>query len=124
MALRWTASRGGIASAREQELRWARPSRTQAARRRGGLSPAAGLETGDSWQITIPRRSEQSSHSSLTSLKIDGFAGHIQGHDAPPFSYGLLGTFAGADRERLHQLRLDLAGLGRFSAKVLPRSSS
>ena len=47
LALRWTARRGGGASAREQELRWARPSRTQAARRRGGLSPAAGLETGD-----------------------------------------------------------------------------
>ncbi len=107
---------------REQELRWARPSRTQAARRRGGLSPgAAGLETGDSWQITIPRWPEQSSHSRLTSLKIGGFAGHILGHDAPPFSYGLLGTLAGIDRERLHQLRLDLAGLGRFSTKVLPR---
>ena len=115
----------GRRSAREQELRWARPSRTQAARRRGGLSPrAAGLETGDSWQITIPRRSEQSSHSSLTSLKIGGFAGHILGHDAPPFSYSLLGPLAGVDRERLHQLRLDLAGLARFSAKVLPRSSS
>ncbi len=70
MALRWTASRGGRASAREQELRWARPSHTPAARRRGGLSPrAAGLETGDSWQITIPRRPEQSSHSSLTEPK-------------------------------------------------------
>ena len=116
--------RGG-GSAREQELRWARPPHTQAARRRGGLSPrAAGLETGDSWQITIPRRSEQSSHSSLTSLKIGGFAGHIQGHDAPPFSYSLLGPLAGVDRERLHQLRLDLAGLARFSTKVLPRSSS
>ena len=92
MALRWTARRGGGGSAREQELRWARPSHTQAARRRGGLSPrAAGLETGNSWQITIPRRPEQSSHSSLTSLKIGGFAGHILGHDAPPFSYGLLG---------------------------------
>ena len=125
MALRWTARRGGGGSAREQELRWARPSHTQAARRRGGLSPrAAGLETGNSWQITIPRRPEQSSHSSLTSLKIGGFAGHILGHDAPPFSYGLLGTFAGVDRERLHQLRLDLAGLAQFSAKVLPRSSS
>jgi hypothetical protein len=34
MALRWTARRGG--GALEQELRWARPSHTQAARRRGG----------------------------------------------------------------------------------------
>jgi hypothetical protein len=60
----------------------------------------------------------------LTSLKIGGFAGDILGHAAPPFIYGLLGTVAGVDRERLHQLRLDLAGLGRFSANVLPRSSS
>ncbi len=67
---------------------------------------------------------EQSSHSSLTSLKIGGFAGHIQAHDVPPFSYRLLGSIAGVDRERLHQLWLDLAGLARFPAKVLPRSGS
>ena len=73
--------------------------------------------------MTIYPRFEQVSHLSLTSLKIGGFAGHIQEHDAP-LSSGLLGPFAGVDRERLHQLRLDLAGLARFPAKVLPRSSS
>ncbi len=83
---------------------------------------AGRLKPGNLWQMTVHGR--LSSHSSLTSLKIGGFAGHIQGHDAPPFSYSLLGLFAGVDRERLHQLQLDLAGLGRFSAKVLPRSSS
>ncbi len=47
--------------------------------RRGG-SPHRGCtrppETGDLWQMTV--HGQLSSHSSLTSLKIGGFAGHIQ----------------------------------------------
>ena len=82
------------------------PSRTQAATRHGELphrDAEGGSETGDSWQMTIPRLTgEQGSHSSLTSLKIGGFAGHILAHDGPLFNYGLLGAVAGFGRERLH----------------------
>jgi hypothetical protein len=35
-----------------------------------------------------------------------------------------MGPVAGADRKRMHELRLDLAGLARFPSKGLPRPGS
>ena len=82
-----------------QELRFAIPSGTKRRPARRGLPHRAAEERLNRRLVANDdlSRFEQVSHLSLTSLKIGGFAGHIQEHDAPLSFFGLLVLF-GVDR--------------------------